>query len=318
MLGAGVACPCLALAQQRKPVIGWLSSFSAAAAPKDLSAFQDGLREQGFIDGRDVAITYRWAEGHYDRLPGYAAELVRQPVALIIAAGTELPARAAIAATSTIPIVFTTGEDPVAIGLVRNLNRPGGNVTGATMFAAQLTAKDIELACDLLPKVASVAFLVNPDNAVTPTMVADAERAAKALGVSLGIYRARSVSDLEPAVAAAANHHSDALVVSGDPFLNAVAVKRVVALAVEHGLPAISSVRLLADMGGLASYGGSVAENYRTAGTYAGRILKGERVGDLPVTEATRFELVINLKVAKALGIAVPREMLLRADDVIE
>jgi len=307
----------VARAQQQLPVFGWLNSLSPWTKASNVAPFLDGLREQGFEDGRDFVMDYRWAEGHYDLLPDLAAELVRRHVTLIIAGGGDMPVHAAMAATSTIPIVFSIGSDPVAAGFVPNLNHPGGNVTGATFFADQLTAKDIELAHDLLPAARAIALLVNSDNTDTPTIIADAERATKALGFSLEVVRARSEPELEAAIAAAAERHADALVVSGDPFLNAVAASRVTELALRHRLPALSSVRFFADAGGLASYGASSNENNRNAGNYAGRILKGAKPGDLPVVQATRFELVINLQTARALGLTVSHEMLLRANDVI-
>jgi putative tryptophan/tyrosine transport system substrate-binding protein len=316
--GAALAWPLGARAQQgTMPVIGSLSSLSASTVATEIAAFYRGLHDDGFEEGRNVVIDYRWADGRYERLPEFASELVQRPVALIVATGGVPPTRAAEAATSSIPIVFETGEDPVRIGLVANLNRPGGNVTGASSFAGALVGKQIELVRDLLPNAASVAVLVNPDNPSTSADLPDGERAARKLNLHFHTAEARRDADLEGAVASLAENHADALVVSADPFFD-VNRQRIVALAAKRGIPVIAYIRNFVEAGSLASYGGITDDAWRQAGVYAGRILKDAKPGDLPVVLASKFELVINLKTAKTLGLTISRDMLMRADDVIE
>ncbi len=312
-LSGAAALP--ARAQQgAAPVIGLLSSRTASEGRYLVAAIQDGLKEMGYIEGRNVAIEYRWAEGRTGRLPALAAELVRRPVAVIIAGGTS---QAAKAATSSIPIVFTTGLDPVAYGLVANLNQPRGNLTGATFYSGALAAKHIELLRELVPKAATLALLVKQDSPSTAPQVQEAQRAARAIGREIHIVRASDERDLEPAFAALARGPSPALIVAVEPFFDS-RPEELVALAARYGVATIYSLREFVRVGGLMSYGASITETYRQAGIYAGRILKGAKPAELPVLLPTKFELVINLKTAKAMGLKVPRVLLLRADEVIE
>jgi putative tryptophan/tyrosine transport system substrate-binding protein len=314
LLGGAAAWPLAARAQQAIPVIGFL--YSAARDGSRVNAFRQGLGEVGFIEGRNVAVEYRWAEGDYGRLPDLVAELLRRPVAVIAASGVTA-ARAAKAATTSIPIVFNTGGDPVRAGLVASLSRPGGNVTGVTTLGKVLVAKQVELMHELLPAKDAVAFLVNPNNAVAGDESADAGAAAGALSRKLTIVNAGSDAELDAAFAAVARSHAGGLILQTDPFLSSRR-DRVVALAAKHAIPSLSPYLDWAPAGGLLSYGSSIAEGLRLVGYYAGRILKGEKPADLPVQQSTKIELIINLKTAKALGLTLPTAILLRADDVIE
>jgi ABC-type uncharacterized transport system substrate-binding protein len=315
--GAAVAWPFAARAQQPVPMIGYLSSFPADTNPKFAQAFLEGLKDAGFVDGRNVRIEYRWAEeGRYDQLPKMAADLVGQRVSVLFA--SPIPAAlAAKAATATTPIVFAIGSDPVESGLVVSLNRPGGNVTGATFLSVELGAKRLELLRELVPKIASIALLVNPNNPNAAPQTKDMQAATSALGLHLDILSAGSQSDFADVFATLVRQRNDALVVSADPFFISHR-GQLVELAMRRSMPAIYYAREFAAAGGLISYASSFAESFRQAATYVGRILKGEKPVDLPVQQPTKFELVINLRTVKTLGLTIPPSLLARADEVIE
>jgi putative tryptophan/tyrosine transport system substrate-binding protein len=297
------------------PVIGFLNGASPAEFAPQVAAFRQGLKEAGFIDGQNVAIEFRWAEGRYDRLPAMADDLVRRHVAVIVAAGGSQPM--AKAATSTIPIVFTAGGDPVKEGLVSSLNRPGGNLTGLNMFTVSLDAKRLELLRELLPKADTVAVLINPTFVSAERQLKDLREGASRVGVRLVVFNASADSDFDTAFATLADTRADALVVGSDPFLNSRR-EQIVALAARHRIPAIYEWREFAEAGGLMSYGTSLDDVYRQVGVYTARILKGEKPADLPVMQSTKFQFVINLKTAKALGLDISPNLLARADEVIE
>ena len=282
-----------------------------------VAAFHRGLKEAGYIEGQNVAIEYRWAEGQPDRLPALAAEFVQRRVSVIVATGGNNPAIAAKAATSTIPIVFTSNDDPRKYGLVASLNRPGGNVTGVSWFSAELGPKRLALLHDLVPNVMTVALLLNPNNAETARQPAELQEAARALGMQIVILHASIVSDIDNAFSTIIQDRIGALVVAADSFL-ASRREQITTLAARHAVPAIYVNREMAGAGGLMSYGNSLADGYRRAGIYTARILKGEKPADLPVDQATKFELTINLKTAKALGLEIPSKLLALADEVIE
>ena len=314
--GTAVAWPLAAGAQEpAMPVIGFLHSGSAD--PKRHAAFQRGLHELGYVERQNLGIEYRWAEGQYERLPALAAELVRLRVAVLVAAGAVHTALAAKAATSTIPIAFANGSDPVKFGLVASLNRPGGNVTGLSFFTSQLEAKRLGLLHELVPGAATIAALVNPTNSNAEIQSRDLREAARTLGLQLHILNASTEHDLDPAFANAAQMRAGALAVAADPFFFSQQ-KRLVALAASHAVPAIYEWREFADAGGLASYGTSFIDGYRQLGIYTGRLLKGERPADLPAMQSVKFEFVINLKTAKTLGLEISPTLSARADEVIE
>jgi len=315
--GAAVACPLAARAQQQAmPVIGFLHAGSPEAYAPMMTAFRQGLKEAGYVEDYNVAIEYRWAEGHYDRLPALAADLVRRQVAEIVAGGTP-PALAAKAASSTIPIVINVGIDPVQIGLVASLNRPGGNVTGLAVLTVELAAKQLEVLHELLRTSAAVALLVNPNTPLTEPETKGVREAARSLGLQLHVLDASTEGEIDAAFGKLIELRAGALVVSVDPFLTSQRAQ-IVALAARHAVPAIYGVREFATAGGLMSYGTDLADVYRQVGIYAGKILKGAKPADLPVQRVVRVEFVINLKTAKTLGLTFPITLLGRADEVIE
>jgi len=315
--GAAVAWPLAARAQQpATPLIGFLSSRSPGESIGVVAAFREGLRETGFVEGRNLAIAFRWAEGHYDRLPVLAAELVSLPVALLFAAGGTPTAVAARSATSRIPIVFSAVGDPVEIGLVPSLNEPGGNITGMAVFVSALGAKRIELAKELIPSVGVIGYLLNPSNPRSEIELKGALTAARTLGIELRISNASSETELDAAFTAV-KAGVDGLIVSSDPFFDSQR-ERIVALASRHGVAALYAWREYVLAGGLMSYGTDLPDSYRQAAMYAGRILKGEKPANLPVMQPTKFHLAVNLKTARVLGISVPPTLLARADEVIE
>jgi len=299
------------------PVLGFLNGGTAEGYAPMVAAFRQGLNEAGYVEGRNVAIEYRWAEGHYDRLPALAADLVQQKVTVIAATSTPA-ALAAKAATSTVPIVFTTGGDPIKLGLVASLGRPGGNLTGVTTLNVEVGPKRLELARELFPGATTFALLVNPASPLAATVSKDLQAVADTLGVRLHVLHASTEADFEAAFATAAQLRAAALVIStADPLFNSHAAQ-LGALALRHSVPAIYQYREFAAAGGLMSYGGYATDTYRLGGVYTGRILKGEKPADLPVQQATKVELIINLKTAKALGITVPLPLSGRADELIE
>jgi putative ABC transport system substrate-binding protein len=317
LLGGAMTVPRALRAQQKAmPVIGFLGATSPGPNSAIVAAFHQGLSETGYVEGQNVAIEYRWAEGSYDRLPTLVADLVGRKVD-VIATSAIAPARAAKNATSTIPIVFTAVNDPVEDGLVASLARPGGNLTGFSFLTAELTPKRLDLLAELVPQARMIALLVNPNNPNAEPMIRNVQEAARAKGVQVPILKAGTESEIDAAFASLVELHAGALVVGGDPFLDS-RVGQLVVLASRHAVPAIYARRELAVGGGLLSYGPSLTAAFRQAGIYTGKILKGAKPADLPVQQPTTFELVINLKTAKALGLTVPRSLLTQADEVIE
>ena len=318
LLGGAVAWPVTARAQQAAmPVIGFLGGGSPDAFAHVVNAFRQGLYETGFAEGQNVTIEYRWAEGQYDRLPALVADLIRQKSAVIVATGGDVGVRAAKKAATAIPIVFTSGSDPVAAGFVSSLNRPGGNVTGVSLFVSVLEGKKLELLRELVPMAAVIGFLVNPNNPRADVDTADMQAAARALGKLLLILKADGEHDFDAVFTNLAQQRVDALVVHTEPFFLSRR-DHLVELAARHSIPTIYGLREFAAAGGLISYGTKLSDSYRQVGIYTGRILKGEKPADLPVMQPTKFEFVINLKAAKALGLTVPTSLLVRADEVIE
>src|SRR6516225_5137529 len=315
LLGAAVLSSREGRTQQRS--IGFLSAGTADGYAPFVAAFRSALNEAGYVDGRNLAIEFRWAQGHYDRLPELAADLVRSKPEVIVTSGGDIVIGAAKAAAAEIPIVFTSGGDPVARGFVAGLARPGGNMTGVSLLVIELVAKRLEFVQELVPDAAGVAGLVNPKNSNAARNVAALQEAARTKGVQLHIVEASSADDFETAFAGLASLRAGALVVGADPFFNARR-SQIVALAASHSMPAIYEWREFVDAGGLISYGPSLPGVYRQSGAYVARILSGEKPADLPVVQPTLFELVVNLKTAKTLGLAVPRSILARADEVIE
>jgi putative ABC transport system substrate-binding protein len=309
-LGAGAQPPPM-------PIIGYLGAASPAVGLQVMAVLRRSLAEAGYVEGRNVVIEPRWAEGHYDQLPAMAAEFVRRQVAVIIATGGTAAALAAKAATATIPLVFSVTDDPVALGLVASLARPGGNATGVTFLLAKLGAKQLGLLRELVPAAMRIGLLVNPNNTTSEGQTRDVVAAASAIGVQIDVVRARDSREIEAAFATLARNRADALLVGTDPFLYSRRVQLAV-LAARRGIPAIYPVRENAEAGGLMSYGTSLIEVYRQVSAYTVRILKGAKPADLPVVQSTTFELVINLPTARALGLDVPPMLLARADEVIE
>jgi len=319
LLGGAAAWPLVGRAQQAaSPVIGYLHTASPDNYQRHLSAFRRGLGEAGFVEGQSVAIEYRWADGQYDRLPEMAADLVARRVNLIVAQGGASAVVAAKSATSTIPVVFSSGSDPVQDGLVVSLSRPGENLTGVALLTTSLAPKRLEIVREVVPKIDAVALLVNPRNrASSSQQIHEIGQAAGAFGLRTHIVEASSETDFETAFATLSGMRIGALVVGADAYFNSQRV-RIVALAARHSLPAIYEWREFAEDGGLMSYGSDLTDAYRQVGIYAGRVLKGTKPADLPVMQSTKVELVLNLKTAKALGITFPLSLLGRADEVIE
>jgi putative ABC transport system substrate-binding protein len=316
--GAVAAWPLAARAQQpAMPVVGLLGTGWPDSAPEQIQAFREGLSGAGFVQGKNVAIEYRWEEGQFDRMPGLAADLIRHQVALIFAFGGPRPARAAMSATSTIPIVFSAASDPVATGLVASLNRPGGNVTGTYSLANELGIKQLGLIRELVPAASTIALLVHSGTPGADLLPKDVQAAARSLGLQLVILSAGSERKLEAVFASLAQQRPDALLIQADTFLTHWRIQ-IAAAAAQHAIPTIAGSHDFAAAGGLMTYATSPTESGHQAGLYAGRILKGEKPANLPVVQATKFDFAINLKTAKALGLTVPPNLLAIADEVIE
>jgi putative tryptophan/tyrosine transport system substrate-binding protein len=314
---SSAALPLAARAQQpAMPVIGFLNGASSEAYAPFVAAFRQGLREAGYVEGQNTTIEYRWADGQYERLPALAAELINRKVA-VIAATTTPAVQAAKAATSTVPIVFTTGDDPVKLGLVSSLNRPGGNITGISNLVVELGSKQLGLLRDLVPDMTPTAALTNPNFSGAERQLADMQAAVRALGLPLVVLRAITESEIDAAFASMVQQRCRAVVVAADPFFIARR-DHIVALAARAAIPAIYSFREFALAGGLMSYGTDFRDSYRQAGIYTGRIIKGEQPADLPVQRSVKFEFVLNLKTARTLELSVPTSMQLLADEVIE
>jgi putative tryptophan/tyrosine transport system substrate-binding protein len=317
LLGGAAAWPLAARAQQEKLVIGFLDTRSPDALAERLRAFRQGLKDIGFVEDENVAIIYRWAEGQYHRLPELAADLVRRRVDIIATGGGIAPASAAKAATATIPIVFAVPVDPVTIGLVTSLAHPGGNMTGVNFFTTELAAKQLQLLHELVPSVARVAVLVNPNNPNAELTVKDAQAAGSAMGLEIQVLNASTSREIDAAFAFIARTRSNSLFVAGDAFFLSRRVQ-LAGLALRHAIPAVYSLRDFTEVGGLMNYGVKIADAYRQVGDYVGRILKGDKPANLPVVQSTKFELVINAQTARMLGITVPDKLLATADEVIE
>jgi ABC-type uncharacterized transport system substrate-binding protein len=318
LLGGAAAWPFAARAQQQPamPIVGFLDPRSPDDVIDRLRAFRQGLKEIGYVEGENMAIEYRWAENQIDRLPALAADLVRRQVALLAVPGSTAPA-VAKAATSTIPIVFIVAEDPVRLGLVASLARPGGNATGINFFNAELGGKRLELLRELVPSATRVAVLVNPNGDATEITLRDVEAAARGMGLKIQVLNARTSREINSAFETFVRERADVLFVSIDSFLTSRRVQ-IVQLAARHTVPAVYGQRLFAEVGGLMSYGSNITDAWRQAGVYVSRILKGAKPADLPVVQASKFELVINAETARMLGLTVPPMLLARADEVIE
>jgi len=317
LIGAATAWPFAARAQQpAMPVVGFLGAGARGPLREQIAAFQEGLKESSYVEGQNVAVEYRFAEGQFDRFPALAAELVRRQVAVLFVA-SNAGALAAKQATRTIPIVFTAGDDPVASGLVPSLNRPSGNLTGVYQFANGLEAKRLGLLHEMVPKATTIAVLVNPNYSGFENQLREVQEAAASLGVQLVIVRANVESDFDAAFSTLVQQRATALLVCASPFFN-IRRQQLVVLAARHALPATYEWREFAAAGGLMSYGTVISDSYRQAGVYTGRILKGARPADLPVMQSTKFEFVINLWTAKALGLNIPDKLLAIADELIE
>ncbi len=316
IFGTAVAWPLAARAQQPMPVIGFVNGSSSADYAPMVAAFRQGLKEAGYVEGQNVAIQYRWAEGHFDRLPALVADLVRRQVSVI--AATRTPANLiAKKATSTIPIVLTTSDDPVQLGLVASLARPGGNVTGVTQLSVEILPKRIELAHELIPAATAIALLANPTDPTSDFELRNAQMAAHTLGLQLHVLRASTEAELADAFNAALQMHAGVLVVANSVFFNSH-IEQMAVLASRQMLPTIYTYRRFVSAGGLISYGPELTDSYRVAGGYTGRILKGDKPADLPVQQATKIELLMNLKTAKTFCLAIPPALVARADEVIE
>ena len=316
--GAAATWPLVARAQSpAMPVVGYLQSGAPGPSASYLAALRQGLSETGYVEGQNLRIEYRWAEGNYARLPALATDLVRRKVDVIATGGGPPAALAAKDATSTIPIVFVVGTDPVELGLVASLARPGGNLTGASMLMTALNPKRLELLSELVPQARKIALLVNPNYSGADEMMRETQEAARAKGVQLHIVKARTEGEIDAAFATLVQLHAGALVVGNDTFFDGRR-EQLVEMAARHAIPAIFGWRVFAAAGGLISYGPSVASAYRQAGAYVGRILAGDKPADLPVQQPTKFELVINLKTARMLGLQIPDKLLALADEVIE
>ena len=314
--GAMTAARALRAQQKAMPVVGYLGSASPNPNSPNVAAFRQGLGETGYVEGQNVAIEYRWAEGHYDRLPALAADLVARTVDVIVTSSTP-GIQAAKSATSTIPIVFFGGGDLVALGLVASLARPGGNLTGISIMSPELNPKRLDLLSQLVPQARMMALLVNPNRADTESVIGDVQEAARVTGVELHILKAGTEAEIDAAFATLVQLHAGGFVAASDPFFNSRR-EQLVALASRHAVPAIWEWREFAEAGGLISYGSSNTGMWRPVGMYVGKILKGAKPADLPIQQPTKFELVINLKTARALGLTIPQSLLQRADQVIE
>jgi putative tryptophan/tyrosine transport system substrate-binding protein len=315
LLGGAAAWPLAARAQRPMPVIAFLGSGSSLIAPR-LLAFRQSLKEMGYVEGENVAIEFRWAHGQFDRLPALAAELVQDRVAIIVTTGLG-SAQAAKVATTTIPLVFVGADNPVQFGLVASLNRPGGNATGLNLQTSELTAKRLEIVRQLVPRTATVAILINPNSPEVAPQLADVQSASLSMGQPILILNATNEGGLDDALASVVQHRAGALLVTNDAFFFS-RLDQIVTMAAHNAVPTMYDRREYADAGGLISYGPNYIDAYRQAGTYVGRILRGERPGDLPVMQSIKFELVINLRTAKALGLEVPPTLLALSDEVIE
>jgi putative ABC transport system substrate-binding protein len=315
--GAAVSAPLAAHAQQATPVIGFLHSADAGSFAGQLAAFHKGLNEGGFEDKRNLAVEYRWAEGRSERLPELAADLVQRNVAVIVAVGGNASNLAAKRATGTIPIVFNSGSDPIQLGMVTSLSRPGGNITGVTFFASDLVAKQVDVLHQLVPRAKTVAVLINPTSPESLRQPDDAREAARKLGIDLTVVGASNDAEIEQGFAYLARARADALVVAGDPFFGS-RLQRIVGLATRHRIPTMYYRREYVVAGGLVSYGTSVDESYRQVGLYVTKILKGAKPADLPVVQSAKFDFTLNMKTAKALDLEFHPQLLATADEVIE